>query len=230
MFSMRTNPNLALSFSWLRLTERSQVRLLAMSRVEHFCAQRGLDLGIFKGILMRHYFVEWTLFCRGHASVGWHGLLRSVLGHYKSLRSRREISALSNYDLWSRSFVFDRRRGWESPLLSGGQLGAKLAVDAGKRLFEDFRWSRDFANIHFIRTQRRYNKRRYARMRAVSRPSFWSGSLMSSMGVGMFWGATMQLTDWFVNQLIYVDVTNALLIMYVYALWRVCVTLGRGEL
>ena len=53
---------------------------------------------------------------------------------------------------------------------------------------------------------------------------------MSSMGVGMFWGATMQLTDWFVNQLIYVDVTNALLIMYVYALWRVCVTLGRGEL
>lgn len=42
----------------------------------------------------------------------------------------------------------------------------------GRRLFEDFRWSRDFANIHFIRTQRRYNKRRYARMRAVSRPSF----------------------------------------------------------
>lgn len=40
----------------------------------------------------------------------------------------------------------------------------------------------------------------------------------------------MQLTDWFVNQLIYVDVTNALLIMYVYALWRVCVILGRGEL
>ena len=32
------------------------------------------------------------------------------------------------------------------------------------------------------------------------------------------------------NQLIYVDVTNALLIMYVYALWRVCITLGRGEL
>lgn len=27
-------------------------------------------------------------------------------------------------------------------------------------------------DIHFIRTQRRYNKRRYARVRAVSRPSF----------------------------------------------------------
>lgn len=27
-------------------------------------------------------------------------------------------------------------------------------------------------DIHFIRTQRRYNKRRYARVRAISRPSF----------------------------------------------------------
>lgn len=27
-------------------------------------------------------------------------------------------------------------------------------------------------DVHFIRTQRRYNKRRYARVRAVSRPSF----------------------------------------------------------
>lgn len=111
MFSMRTNPNLALSFSWLRLTERSRVRLLAMSRIEHFCAQRGLDVGIFKGILMRHYFVEWTLFCRGHASIGWHGLVRSVFVHYRSLRRVRAISALSNYDFWGRSFVFDRRRG-----------------------------------------------------------------------------------------------------------------------
>jgi hypothetical protein len=143
-----------------------------MSRVEHFCLQRGLDAGVFKGILLRHYFVEWTLFCRGHASIGWHGLMRSVLVHYRSLRRSATVAVLSNYDYWNRSFVFDRRRGWESALLSGGQLPAKLTAGMDKRLFEDFRWSRDFANLHFIRTQRRYNKRRYARMRAVSRPSF----------------------------------------------------------
>lgn len=112
--------------------------------------------------------------------------MRDVLAHYKSLRRSREIAALSNYDYGNRSFVFDRRRGWESALLVGGHRSAQLTAEVGKNLFEDFRWSRDFANIHFIRTQRRYNKRRYARMRAVSRPSFWSGSLLSSMGVGMF--------------------------------------------
>lgn len=195
MFSMRTNPNLALSFSGLRLTERSRVRLTAMARVEHFCLQRGLDVVTFKGILLRHYFVEWTLLCRGLSGMGWHELMRDVRLHYRALQRRREIAVISNYDLGNRSFIFDRRRGWESALLLGGASSAKLNVGLERNLFEDFRWSRDFTNIHFIRTQRRYNKRRYARMRAVSRPSFWSGSLLSSMGVGMFWGATMQLTD-----------------------------------
>lgn len=69
MFSMRTNPNLALSFSGLRLTERAGARLLAMSRVEHFCLRRGLDVAVFKGILLRHYFVEWTLVCRGRTGL-----------------------------------------------------------------------------------------------------------------------------------------------------------------
>jgi hypothetical protein len=98
MFSMRTNPNLALSFSCLRLTERSCVRLLAMSRVEHFCGRRGLDVGIFKGIMLRHYFVEWTLFCRGHAGVSWHGLLHSVLAHYRALKRARRVVAPLHYD------------------------------------------------------------------------------------------------------------------------------------
>jgi hypothetical protein len=157
-----------------------------MSRVEHFCAQRGLDLGVFRGILLRHYFVEWTLFCRAQTAAGWHGLVQKVAAHYKSLRRVRPLAPVSNYDVWNRSFVFDRRRGWESALVGRTSAQSQLAVAMGKNLFEDVRWSRDLVNIHFIRTQRRYNKRRYARMRAVSRPSFWSGSLLSSMGVGMF--------------------------------------------
>lgn len=49
--------------------------------------------------------------------------------------------------------------------------------------------------IQFIRVQRRYNKRRYGKARVVSRPSFWCGSLLSSVGLGMFWGSTLQMTD-----------------------------------
>lgn len=71
--------------------------------------------------------------------MGWHGLVRDVLVHYRSLRRSHEIAALSNYDFGNRSFVFDRRRGWESALLTGGQLSSKLTAGLSKNLFEDFR-------------------------------------------------------------------------------------------
>lgn len=48
------------------------------------------------------------------------------------------------------------------------------------------------------------------------------------MGLGMFWGATTQQTDWVASQLIYVDVTNALGLCYACALWRLCSVQARG--
>jgi hypothetical protein len=41
-------------------------------------------------------------------------------------------------------------------------------------------------SIHFIRMQRRYNKRRYLRVRAVSRPSFMAGAMSCCICLGMF--------------------------------------------
>lgn len=69
--------------------------------------------------------------------------------------------------------------------------------------------------IHFIRTQRRYNKRRYARVRAVSRPSFWAGMMLSTLVTGAFWGATLQGLDWGSTQAIIVDVNAFITLCYV---------------
>lgn len=84
-------------------------------------------------------------------------------------------------------------------------------------IFESYYLNAAF-EIHFIRTQRRYNKRRYARVRAVSRPSFWVGNLLSCLLVGMFWGASMQGVDGLVIQPIIVDVNMIL----VYGYMSVC--------
>lgn len=70
-------------------------------------------------------------------------------------------------------------------------------------------------DIHFIRTQRRYNKRRYARVRAVSRPSFWVGNLLSCLLIGMFWGASLQGVDGLIIQPVIVDVNVILLYGYI---------------
>lgn len=78
-------------------------------------------------------------------------------------------------------------------------------------------------DVHFIRTQRRYNKRRYARVRAVSRPSFWSGMMLSTVATGAFWGSTIQMTDWLTTGPINPDPSLILLlgtIVLIRKIWR----------
>lgn len=51
------------------------------------------------------------------------------------------------------------------------------------------------SSIFFIRNQRRYNKRRYSRVRAFSRPSFFAGSALSTLLVAMFFGGSIKSVD-----------------------------------
>ena len=75
-------------------------------------------------------------------------------------------------------------------------------------------------DIHFIRTQKRYNKRRYSRVRSYSRASFFSGILCSCIFVGMFWGATLYKFDWILVQSIIVDVNIIIFFLYCIIGWR----------
>lgn len=70
-----------------------------------------------------------------------------------------------------------------------------------------------YPDIHFVRTQRRFNKRRYARVRAVSRPSFWSGMMLSTLATGAFWGATMQASDWTTVKILIPDPSILLVVL-----------------
>jgi hypothetical protein len=51
------------------------------------------------------------------------------------------------------------------------------------------------SSIFFIRNQRRYNKRRYSRVRAFSRPSFFAGSALSTVLVAMFFSGSIKSVD-----------------------------------
>jgi len=69
-------------------------------------------------------------------------------------------------------------------------------------------------DVHFVRTQRRFNKRRYSRVRVSSRPSFWTGMMLSTVATGAFWGSTIQATDWLTTALIVPDPSMLMLVGY----------------
>ena len=74
--------------------------------------------------------------------------------------------------------------------------------------------------IHFIRVQRHYNKRRYARVRAVSRPSFWAGMMLSTVMTGAFWGSTIQATDWLTTAMLVPDANVLIVLSYIFLAYR----------
>ena len=68
--------------------------------------------------------------------------------------------------------------------------------------------------INFLRVQRRYNKRRYSKVRTVSRPSFFAGISLSSIFVGMFWGGTIKSVDWNSVKIINIDINLFIFIVF----------------
>lgn len=83
----------------------------------------------------------------------------------------------------------------------------------------DFKKS-DFT-INFLRVQRRYNKRRYSRVRAYSRAPFFSGISLSSIILANFWGGTIKSVDWVTSWIINLDINLVLFIIIFYLFYRI---------
>jgi hypothetical protein len=226
MFLVRTNQNLTLDLYNRGLDNVYSSRVEGQAWIEKYCLRRNINIDVFKNILLNIYIVEWNLLCRSYNRKNAFNLIRKITYYYNDLKKNYQVN-LTNINYYEvKPYIFDRNFRWESSIFNITNDNNKTS----KFWLNLYSWNNLVSNIHFVRVQRRYNKRRYGRARVVSRPSFWCGSLLSSMGLGMFWGATSQMTDWINTQLIYVDVTNLLIIIYIYILWRIATLIGRGSL
>ena len=85
-------------------------------------------------------------------------------------------------------------------------------------------YSLNLYTIHFLRVQRRYNKRRYSKVRVYSRPSFFGGICLGSLFISCFWGGTIKSVDWYITTPIVVDMNLVLLFVVILTFIRVLVT------
>jgi hypothetical protein len=87
-----------------------------------------------------------------------------------------------------------------------------------------FDYSLNFYTVHFLRVQRRYNKRRYSKVRLYSRPSFFGGICLGSVFISCFWGGTIKSVDWYITTPIVVNMNLVLTFVFLLILNRVLMT------
>lgn len=75
--------------------------------------------------------------------------------------------------------------------------------------------------INFLRVQRRYNKRRYSKVRAISRPSFFGGISLSSIFLGLLWGGSIKGVDWLTSWIIVIDMNFFFFSVFFYFIFRI---------
>lgn len=83
-----------------------------------------------------------------------------------------------------------------------------------------FDYSLNLYTIHFLRVQRRYNKRRYSKVRLYSRPSFFGGICLGSTFISCFWGGTIKSVDWYITTPIVVNMNLVLLFVFILTFIR----------
>jgi hypothetical protein len=132
-------------------------------------------------------------------------ILRSKFHSDWNKHLKSEISTADLESLICTQILPDLGRGLYKRYLSPNHFLLKTSINVGNNTIDTT------PTINFIRTQRRYKKRRYARVRANSRPSFWAGMLFSTLMTAAFWGATIQELDWLSTTVI---VTNPNIVIF----------------
>lgn len=87
-----------------------------------------------------------------------------------------------------------------------------------------FDYSLNMFTIHFLRVQRRYNKRRYSKVRLYSRPSFFGGVCLGGFFINCFWGGTMKSVDWYVTIPVIIDMNVILAFLSILTISRLLIT------
>lgn len=204
-------------------------RLGLFIRLSKFFKNLYLNYQMLLRIFYSRFYNIWLLFTLSGKRNLYYIILKNTIKLYKKLFLNKKNIKTTTYLVQPNHFLIDL------PLSATGrndinytlvkQINNKWKTGSyrHKKILNNLTindFGSNFFTIHFIRTQRRYNKRRYSRVRAFSRPSFFAGISLSSMFIGSFWNGTIKNVDWLTAWPVVIDVNVVLFILLSYTLFR----------
>lgn len=88
-------------------------------------------------------------------------------------------------------------------------------------LYKRNNYSNTKFTLNFLRVQKRYNKRRYSKVRVTSRSSFFGGISLSSIFLALLWGGSIKNIDWISSKIVIIDVNFIILTILAYLFFRI---------
>jgi len=157
-------------------------------------------------IMYRNYQYYWSLFVASHDPSFYYKLIKLTLKKFDCITDVPLYSQTNSTNLSSPNhFLIDNALSSSAPEKNLGKqfhrirwayskteyvepfpLSRPIELDGEGVLTKYLDFGKNTYTLHFLRVQRRYNKRRYSKVRAISRPSFFAGISLSSILVANF--------------------------------------------
>ena len=210
-------------------------------RLFSFFTRIGLSGFLLYRIFYYNYYNKWVLLNYRFNSQQYKKFVQQILCTYYSLFYDTEVTNKNKLILFPSNFLLNYSNITTSELrlshshpnicktwfkkienldlsnVSSSQLNNSFYGNIKELLsFSNLNYSDNMLKLNFLRVQRRYNKRRYSKVRAYSRPSFFGGTALSSLFLACFWGGTMKGTDWQSTFIVNIDINLILLVVVAY--------------
>jgi len=200
---------------------RYQYKLDTLHRISTFLIVNGFNSKLFLKIIFTYFYSHWEIYIELKDFSFYICLLQLCIDKYYALYHNHLFDEKEDswmiYSRCIRTFPSSYLNFFKIEKSSPFTIGKKQVLEISRfftknYLYEDEKLAQSkyhnivsFQNqnfgysemkINFLRVQRRYNKRRYSRVRAVSRSSFFSGISLSSIFLGLLWGGSIKSVDW----------------------------------
>jgi hypothetical protein len=167
-------------------------RIFYFFRLLNFFKRNGYNKNLILKIFINNYYYIWLLFLQNYNSKHYYLLIKKIILKYNLITSKSHNFIITNINLkvpthflvqnninTTKYEEIDFKEINFKQKIINNNLNNKININQKES------YGLNLFTIHFIRVQRRYNKRRYSKVRAYSKPSFFAGITLSSIFSGL---------------------------------------------
>lgn len=205
----------------IQISYKYLIRTYYFFKLINFFKRNNYNKNLILKIFLNNYYYLWLLFLQNYNLKYYYLLIKKILLKYSYIifNNYNNLITFNNITTPNHFLNYNNINNTENIVINFSKIKLSLKNNS-LNLNKFLNFNKNKFTIHFIRVQRRYNKRRYSKVRVVSRPSFFAGISLSSIMVAILWNGSIKSVDWLTAWIVCIDINLILIICVSYYLYR----------